>query len=106
MQPTPACRLLVYRGYWLSSPFEREVRVVQQWRQQRSFDWVVEPDLDALMAGPGSSQPPASPAPRFEAHARRRSTMPEPVSDPASDLASETGASAPASALSSPAAGP
>lgn len=55
--------VVVYRGYWLSSPFEREVRVVQQWRQQRSFDWVVEPDLDALMAGPGSSQPPASPAP-------------------------------------------
>lgn len=55
--------VVLYRGYWLSSPFEREVRVVQHWRQERSFDWIVEPDLDALLAGPGSSQPPASPAP-------------------------------------------
>jgi hypothetical protein len=52
--------VVVYRGYWLSSPFEREIRVVQHWRQQRSFDWILEPDLDALLAGPGQSQPPAS----------------------------------------------
>ena len=52
--------VVVYRGYWLSSPFEREIRVVQHWYRQRSFDWLVEPDLDAVVAGPGSSQPPAA----------------------------------------------
>ena len=52
--------VVVYRGYWLSSPFERDIRVVQNWYRQRSFDWMVEPDLDAVVAGPGSAQPPAS----------------------------------------------
>ncbi len=52
--------VVVYRGYWLSSPFEREIQVVQHWYRQRSFDWMVEPDLDAVVAGPGSSQPPAA----------------------------------------------
>jgi hypothetical protein len=52
--------VIVYRGYWLSSPFEREIRVVQHWYRQRSFAWMVVPDLDAVVAGPGSPQPPAA----------------------------------------------
>lgn len=55
--------VVVYKGYWLSSPFEREIRVVQRWRRVKTFDWVVSPDLDVVIAGPsGSTQPPAAPA--------------------------------------------
>jgi hypothetical protein len=54
--------VVVYRGYWLASPYEREIQVVKHWRQEKTFVWVVAPDLDAVVAGPGSSQPPAAPA--------------------------------------------
>ncbi len=44
-----------YRGYWLSSPFEREVRVTQQWRREApSQRWYVTPDFDQLIDPPGS----------------------------------------------------
>ena len=49
-----------YSGFWLSSPFERDIRVVQRWYRQGAFDWMVVPDLDVVVAGPGTAQPPAA----------------------------------------------
>ena len=51
-----ATAVVVYRGYWLSSPYEREVRVVQQWRRVLpTQEWYVTPDWQALL-GPGVPQ--------------------------------------------------
>ena len=39
----------------LSSPFEREMRVVQRWRRQvPTHNWYVTPDFDALLDPAGS----------------------------------------------------
>lgn len=46
---TEARAVVVIRGYWLSSPFEREKRIVQKWRRVGSVDWFVTPDFDALL---------------------------------------------------------
>lgn len=54
--------VVVYRGYWLSSPFEREVRVVQRWRRDASWQWLLTPDLETLIEGPETQQRPAAPA--------------------------------------------
>jgi hypothetical protein len=52
---TEATAVVHYRGYWLSSPFEREIRVVQRWRRQvPTHDWYVTPDFDALLDPPES----------------------------------------------------
>jgi hypothetical protein len=43
------------RGYWLSSPFEREMRVFQRWRRQvPAHNWYVTPDFEALFGPAGS----------------------------------------------------
>jgi hypothetical protein len=53
---TKARVVVVYRGYWLSSPFEREIRVVQQWRRAvPTQDWYVTPDFDGLLSPPDVS---------------------------------------------------
>jgi len=61
---TKARAIVVYRGYWLWSPFEREVRVAQQWRRAvASQDWYVTPDFDGLLSAEDVSReltPPAS----------------------------------------------
>jgi hypothetical protein len=53
---TKARVVVMYRGYWLSSPFEREMRVVQQWRRAvPTQDWYVTPDFDGLLSPPDVS---------------------------------------------------
>jgi hypothetical protein len=55
--------VVVYRGYSLSQPFEREIRIVQQWsRQPPSQKWYVTPDFDGLLSPRDVSREP-SPAP-------------------------------------------
>ena len=57
---TRATVVVRYRGYWLSSPFEREVRITQRWRRRLpTQNWYVTPDFDSLVT-PGSavSAPP------------------------------------------------
>jgi hypothetical protein len=40
---------LVYRGYWLSAPFERELPMTQRWRRDATTQlWYVRPDFEAL----------------------------------------------------------
>ena len=52
---TQATAVVRFRGYSLSSPFEREIRVVQRWRRQvPTQNWYVTPDFDTLL-GPTSS---------------------------------------------------
>jgi len=52
---TEATAVVLFRGYSLSSPFEREIRVVQRWRRQvPSQNWYVTPDFDALLGPTGS----------------------------------------------------
>jgi len=52
---TRATAVVRYRGYFLSSPFEREVRVVQQWRREVPTQrWYVTPPLEALLEPPTS----------------------------------------------------
>ena len=52
---TQATAVVRFRGYWLSSPFEREIRVVQRWRRQvPTQNWYVTPDFDALLGPTGS----------------------------------------------------
>jgi hypothetical protein len=47
---TQATAVVLFRGYWLSSPFEREIRVVQRWRRQvPTQNWYVTPDFDTLL---------------------------------------------------------
>ena len=58
---TEARAVVVYRGYWLSSPFEREIRVVQHWhRTPPSQDWYIRPDFDALLSPKDVSREPAA----------------------------------------------
>ncbi|MDJ0788764.1 MAG: hypothetical protein QNK05_18295 [Myxococcota bacterium] len=57
-QGVNATAVVLYRGYSLSQPFEREVRIVQRWRRDApSHDWYVSPDFDGLLS---PTQPPAS----------------------------------------------
>jgi hypothetical protein len=52
---TEATAVVLFRGYWLSSPYEREIRVVQRWRRQvPTQNWFVTPDLPALLGPTGS----------------------------------------------------
>ncbi len=52
---TQATVVVRYRGYWLSSPFEREVRVTQRWRRAApSQQWFVTPDFETLLGPAGS----------------------------------------------------
>jgi hypothetical protein len=53
---TEAVAHVVLRGYWLSSPFEQEVRAVQKWRRiAPTQNWYVTPDWDALLKPPSGS---------------------------------------------------
>ena len=52
---TEATAVVRFRGYWLSSPFEQEMRIVQRWRRQvPTQNWYVTPDFDSLLDPPGS----------------------------------------------------
>jgi hypothetical protein len=54
-----AVAVVVFRGYWLSSPYEREIRIVQRWRRELpSQNWLVTPDLDAMITPPGPAPLP------------------------------------------------
>jgi hypothetical protein len=56
-----ALAVVRFKGYWLSSPFEREIRITQRWRRTPpSQQWYVTPDLDALI----DAAPPVSAGPR------------------------------------------
>ncbi|MBW2244013.1 MAG: hypothetical protein JRH01_18690 [Deltaproteobacteria bacterium] len=60
---TQARVVVVYRGYSLSSPFEREFRVVQQWkRTPPSQNWYITPDFDGLLSPKDVSREPSQPA--------------------------------------------
>ena len=51
---TQATARVRYRGYWLSSPFEREVVVVQHWRREVPTQrWFVTPDFETML-GPAT----------------------------------------------------
>ena len=59
---TQAVVEVVYRGYWLSSPFEREVTVTQRWRRAvPTQQWYVTPDLGAILDPPGAGSGVAAP---------------------------------------------
>lgn len=52
---TEATAVVLLRGYSLSQPFEREIRVVQRWRRQvPTQNWYVTPDFEALLGPTGS----------------------------------------------------
>ena len=54
-----AVAVVVFRGYWLSSPYEREMRVVQRWRRVLpTQNWFVTPDLEAMITPPGPAPLP------------------------------------------------
>jgi hypothetical protein len=63
---TTAIATVRWRGHWLSSPFERELRTTQRWRRDEpSQKWYVTPELEALGANleqirraPAASMPP------------------------------------------------
>ena len=63
---TTAIVTVRWRGHWLSSPFERELRTTQRWRRDEpSQKWYVTPELEALGANleqirraPAASMPP------------------------------------------------
>ena len=61
---TEATVVVVYRGYSLASPYEREFRITQRWRRNAPRqDWFVTPDFDGLLSPVDvSTTPPASPA--------------------------------------------
>ena len=60
---TNARVVVVYRGYSLSSPFEREFRVVQQWRRTPpSQNWYISPDFDGMLSPKDVSRDPPQPA--------------------------------------------
>ncbi|MGH0032845.1 MAG: hypothetical protein ACQGVC_23875 [Myxococcota bacterium] len=57
---------VTFRGYWLSSPYEREVEAVQRWRREvPTQNWYVTPDFEALL---GPAIPPISSAIPSEGH--------------------------------------
>lgn len=48
-----ATAVVVFRGYWLSSPYEREMRAVQHWRRELpTQNWFVTPDFESLLTPP------------------------------------------------------
>jgi len=63
---TTAIATVRWRGHWLSSPFERELRTTQRWRRDEpSLQWYVTPELEELGANleqirraPAASMPP------------------------------------------------
>lgn len=63
---TTAIATVRWRGHWLESPFERELRTTQHWRRDdASQTWYVTPELEALAASleqtrraPAASMPP------------------------------------------------
>lgn len=63
---TTAIATVRWRGHWLQSPFERELRTTQRWRRdEASQSWYVTPELEALGANleqirraPAASMPP------------------------------------------------
>jgi hypothetical protein len=63
---TAAIATVRWRGHWLQSPFERELRTTQRWRlDETSQRWFVTPELEALGANidqlrraPAASMPP------------------------------------------------
>lgn len=63
---TSAIATVRWRGHWLQSPFERELRTTQRWRRDEpSQNWYVTPELEALGANleqvrraPAASMPP------------------------------------------------
>ena len=63
---TTALATVRWRGHWLRSPFERELRTTQHWRRDEpSLHWFVTPELEALGANleqmrgaPAASMPP------------------------------------------------
>lgn len=62
---TTAIATVRWRGHWLDSPFERELRTTQRWRRDApSQKWYVAPELEALGANlqnrraPAASMPP------------------------------------------------
>ena len=47
---TKATVVVVYKGYFLNSPYEREMRLVQKWRRAvPTQNWYVTPELDKLL---------------------------------------------------------
>jgi len=51
---TEATAVVRYEGYWLSSPFQQDIEVVQKWRRTPpSQSWFVTPELDSLVASGG-----------------------------------------------------
>lgn len=63
---TSAVATVRWRGHWLDSPFERELRTTQRWRRDATgHNWYVTPELEALGANveqvrrsPAASMPP------------------------------------------------
>jgi hypothetical protein len=63
---TTAVATVRWRGHWLDSPFERELRTTQRWRRDEATrQWFVTPELEALGANldevrraPAASMPP------------------------------------------------
>lgn len=63
---TTAIATVRWRGHWLDSPFERELRITQHWRRDEPTQrWYVTPELEALGANleqvrraPAASMPP------------------------------------------------
>ena len=54
---TEAVAVVTFKGYWLSSPFEREIRITQHWRRTPpSQEWYVTPDIASLV----DAAPPVS----------------------------------------------
>ena len=57
---TTAIATVRWRGHWLQSPFERELRTTQRWRHDEpTRRWYVTPELEAL----GANLEQISPAP-------------------------------------------
>jgi hypothetical protein len=58
-----ATAVVVFRGYWLSSPYEREMRAVQHWRRELPTQkWFVTPDFDSLLTPPAPAAAVSAPA--------------------------------------------
>jgi len=54
---TEAKATVVYTGYWLSSPYEREITVVQHWRLEvGTRNWYVTPPLETMLDPTGASE--------------------------------------------------